>query len=185
MSKPDLDNTYASLLDSWTAFAAAKRVRRLELDLSSFLKPNRSLDEIYCFPSASSLEWKALTSLVLHSVDLVEEHLLHLFSDCPLLEKLSGLEAIEVVPALNFSCFVYKGPTINMLFADVPQLSSVSLIGAPNNRIDFCKDSVITKFDQFPFSMSQLQMLALDLDMVVVKSYYLFPNTFPEFRNIR
>ena len=96
-----------------------------------------------------------------------------------------GLEAIEVVPALNFSCFVYKGPTINMLFTDVPQLSSVSLIGAPNNRIDFCKDSVITKFDQFPFSMSQLQMLALDPDMVVVKSYYLFPNTFPEFRNIR
>ncbi|CDP17795.1 unnamed protein product [Coffea canephora] len=208
----DLDNTYAGILDSWTCFAAAKRVHRLELDLSPFHSRKTSLDEIYyCFPR--DLEWKALTSLVLNSVNVVEEQLLCLLSDCPVLEKLSvsrapslynlrlrspnnklkhlglisclGLEAIEVVSALNLFSFEYQGCRINMLFKDVPQLSSVSLKWAPNVSCDLCEDLLITKFSQVPFSISQLKTLALDLKLLVAMEFYLFPKTFSQFSNLQ
>lgn len=208
----DLDNTYAGILDSWTCFAAAKRVHRLELDLSPFHSRKTSLDEIYyCFPT--DLEWKALTSLVLNSVNVVEEQLLCLLSDCPVLEKLSvsrapslynlrlrspnnklkhlglisclGLEAIEVVSALNLFSFEYQGCRINMLFKDVPQLSSVSLKWAPNVSCDLCEDLLITKFSQVPFSISQLKTLALDLKLLVAMEFYLFPKTFSQFSNLQ
>ncbi|KAL3501250.1 hypothetical protein ACH5RR_035699 [Cinchona calisaya] len=91
----ELDKDHSTTIDSWIRFAAAKRVRRLELDLSSLFSSEnvKELEEIYSFPMdqllSGELNLKLLTSLRLIAINVCEEHVLGFLSECPLLEELS------------------------------------------------------------------------------------------------
>ncbi|XP_027096664.1 putative F-box/LRR-repeat protein At5g02930 [Coffea arabica] len=92
----DLGADESAIIDRWMEFAAARKVHRLELDLSSMLacgktyKPVKGLDDVYNFPkSGAGYYFKVLASLRLNAVDIAEQDVLNLLSDCPLLEDLS------------------------------------------------------------------------------------------------
>ncbi|XP_027152568.1 uncharacterized protein LOC113752685 [Coffea eugenioides] len=92
----DLGADESASIDRWMEFAAARKVHRLELDLSSMLacgktyKPIKGLDDVYNFPkSGAGYDFKVLASLRLKAVNIAEQDVLNLLSDCPLLEDLS------------------------------------------------------------------------------------------------
>lgn len=93
----DLGRHHTGTIDSWIAFAAARGVHRLELDLSSRNTIFKRLKDMYDFPTPARLSelchdddgLKLLTSLRLESVNIAEEHVLHFLSNCPFLEELS------------------------------------------------------------------------------------------------
>lgn len=92
----DLGTEDSASIDRWMEFAAAKKVHRLELDLSSIFacgktwKPIKDLDDIYNFPKlGGGNDFKVLTSLRLKAVNIAEQDVLNLLSVCPLLEDLS------------------------------------------------------------------------------------------------
>ncbi|KAL3503236.1 hypothetical protein ACH5RR_037685 [Cinchona calisaya] len=104
----DLDKDHSSVIESWIQFAAAKRVRRLELDLSPLFFEVKELEEIYNLPIQllGELNLKLLTSLRLNAVNVSEEHVLGFLSECPLLEELSitgapSLRKLKVVGGGN------------------------------------------------------------------------------------
>ncbi|KAL3501285.1 hypothetical protein ACH5RR_035734 [Cinchona calisaya] len=105
----DLGKDHSSMIESWIHFAAAKRVRRLELDLSSLFSSVKELEEIYNLPIQllGELNLKLLTSLRLNAVDVSEEHVIGFLSQCPLLEELSitgapSLRKLKVVGGGDF-----------------------------------------------------------------------------------
>ncbi|KAL3501211.1 hypothetical protein ACH5RR_035660 [Cinchona calisaya] len=197
----DLGKHQTTTIDSWIRYVAARKVRKLELCLSSMLALDKpcilSLEEIYNFATPGQLmkknndlgNLKSLISLRLESVDVTDEHVSYFLSEWPFLEELAiayspslhnlkvagggdqllklkylevrycmGLGHLEVTAAAsNLASFNYGGPMINMIFQDVPRLSSFSLDS------DYCEDLVHNGFKGLPFQVSQLQMLTLDL----------------------
>ena len=86
----DLDTNYACIVDKWINFAIERGVQRLFLDLRKY---NESYQGPKCFTLTSSLlsglGFKTLTSLSLQSVELTEDVLAHILSNCPLIEEIS------------------------------------------------------------------------------------------------
>ncbi|KAL3501271.1 hypothetical protein ACH5RR_035720 [Cinchona calisaya] len=133
----ELDKDHSTTIDSWTRFAAAKRVRRLELDLSSLFSSEnvKELEEIYSFPMdqllSGELNLKLLTSLRLIAINVVggsgsgDLRLKHLE-----IMRCLELERLEVSGARSLASFKYEVWYADveregyMHFQDVPQLSS-------------------------------------------------------------
>ncbi|KAL3501278.1 hypothetical protein ACH5RR_035727 [Cinchona calisaya] len=105
----------STTIDSWIRFAAAKRVRRLELDLSSLFSSEnvKELEEIYSFPMdqllSGELNLKLLTSLRLTAINVVggggsgDLRLKHLE-----IMRCLELERLEVSGARSLASFKYE-----------------------------------------------------------------------------
>ncbi|KAF7135717.1 hypothetical protein RHSIM_Rhsim08G0184100 [Rhododendron simsii] len=181
----DLDKNFACILDRWVNFAIGRRVQKLELDLTAYSGSRQSLN-YYTFPSSligvSSVN--ALIALRLKSVDLSEDILTHLLSNCPLLEELSvsyspslvnviiagpsmmkylelsfcfNLRNVEI-SATNLVSFEYFGPNLYNPLKNVPMLSELSMGG------NYCESVVFSSFCDLSKVVPQLETLVLDLD---------------------
>lgn len=184
----DLDKDFACILDRWVNFAIERRVQKLELDLTTYSGSRQSLN-YYTFPlspiGVSSLN--TLTALRLKSVDLSEDILTHLLSNCPLLEELSvsyspslvnviiagpfmikylelnfcsNLRNVEI-SATNLVSFEFFGPNLYNPLKNVPMLSELSMGG------HYCESVVSTNFRDLSNVVPQLETLMLDLDCSV------------------
>ncbi|KAL3501213.1 hypothetical protein ACH5RR_035662 [Cinchona calisaya] len=228
----DLGKDQTSTIDSWIGYAAARKVRRLELSLPSMFAKDKKckffkyLREIYNFPTPDQLmnknnnlrNLKSLISLRLESVNVTDKHVSYFLSEFPFLEELSMADApylrnlkvvggggqslklkhlelrycmefrnLEVTAAAsNLASFIYAGPMINMIFQDVPQLSSVSLYSG-----NYWDVLVRDGFEGLPFPVLQLQMLTLDFGWMMSCYKFtcpefpkLFPKLFPSLRQL-
>ncbi|OMP12793.1 putative ubiquitin-protein ligase [Corchorus olitorius] len=184
MVRFDLSDRYRGEIDEWVRFAFEKKVKRFELDLSSY---NVSCYQASCYPLTlqalplpSSI---SLTSLILKCVDINEELLENIISNSPFLECLSlgdssslvhlrvagpalclkyveiifcfSLESLEL-HAPNLLSLKYSGAKINISFVNIPNLVEISLGGEdlPYFARKLC--GLSTHF-------SKLQMLELDV----------------------
>ncbi|XVF10553.1 hypothetical protein REPUB_Repub07fG0192500 [Reevesia pubescens] len=142
----DLNDRHKRDIDEWVRFAFQKRVRRIELDLSSF-EGSFIHDKDFCYPLCSqtlgSPSSISLTSLILKQVDVSEEVLDNLISNSPVLERLCVggsrslvnltvaapslcLTYLEIINCANMKSLElhapnlfslkYSGPQINILF---------------------------------------------------------------------
>ncbi|KAJ9540694.1 hypothetical protein OSB04_027200 [Centaurea solstitialis] len=108
----NLDKTAKGAMTRWIKFAVSKNVQTLELDLSdndaNYVFPHKIFDRRRSKqPSSSSVptstvEIKFLKALVLKQVDVNDECLNKILSNCPVLEHLSIREATKLVkPKIN------------------------------------------------------------------------------------
>lgn len=202
----DLDKSSKCAIDNWVKFAIAKRVQKLELDLLENGETLRQPMRNYTFPykylsqcKGSSLTnvysnfartqpcistgLKCLKSLSLKCVNVSEEALNGLLSNCPVLHHLSihgsgelmnvkvsgsslvlkyleivfclGIETIEITN-VNLVSFSYLGPAIRLNIDDVPMLDEIS-IGEGYSGLE---NNV---FGQLSCCLNQLEVLTLDI----------------------
>ncbi|XP_057459814.1 F-box/LRR-repeat protein At2g42730-like isoform X2 [Actinidia eriantha] len=201
----DLDTNYACVVDKWINFAIERGVQRLFLDLRRYNESYQG-PKCFTFPSSllSGLGLNTLTSLSLQSVELTEDVLAHILSNCPLIEEISlkspslvnviiegppklmyfelrycmNLRNLEI-SATNLISFKYFGPIIENPFKNVPLLSEVSIGG------DYGEELVHRKFHDLSGVLSQIKRLVLEFDYMVCYSSHYIPKTFPEFRNLK
>lgn len=202
----DLDKTSKSAVDKWVDFAISKRVRKLELDLLENGEMLRQAPRNYVFPvkifdrssglsvkrkpltfsktvCGKEMEIKFLKSLFLKCVNVSEEALAKLLSNCTGLQQLSihgsgdlvnvkicgkalvlkyfeivfcfGVKSIKIKDA-NLESFSYLGPGITIKLSNLPMLKEIS-IGEGYSGFE---NNV---FGQISCCVSHLQILTLDI----------------------
>lgn len=191
----DLDSSYSSDNDSWINFALQMKARRLELDLERI---SGSSENIYRFPAQSVTAHptikNSLTHLKLNYVDVTQQLLEYLLSNCPFLEfvcvrgsqslvgaifvaaspkfkyvEISNCNSVWflMISAINLSSFKYVGPKARVEFKNVPNIADVSF-GGP-----YCLD-IVDKFQQQIIPFSQLEKLKLDMTRTVSEPFMSF-----------
>ncbi|EYU33419.1 hypothetical protein MIMGU_mgv1a0257491mg, partial [Erythranthe guttata] len=150
-----LSRTFQKDVNRWIEFAFARHVQRLELDLSKSSLVNCSLpQELLTQNTSSEIDFKPLKVLCLKSVDVTEEDIKFLLSNCPLLEelvvdrslKLLNIEAcgspilalkhLKLTRCYNLKSVMVSAPNLtsltlqkveNLLLENVPMLVEVSV----------------------------------------------------------
>ncbi|XP_034229626.1 putative F-box/LRR-repeat protein At3g58880 [Prunus dulcis] len=213
-----LDGQFTSSIDKWIQFAMKKGVEILELDF--FLNRGVAAENLYMFPGKPlglgkehlypytpnlhscgyDIGFKFLKVLHFRSVDVTDDVLEYLLSNCPGLERLAvhrtkslvnvrvggssvalkylvgehclHLKSIEICDA-NLVSFIYKGQEINLVLSNVPFLVEVSISADPT--------SIDLPFTQLSCCLPQLETLMLDICEV----YYNQKRAFPISENLK
>ncbi|CAL9003708.1 unnamed protein product [Prunus brigantina] len=184
-----LDRRFTTSIDRWIQIAMTKGVEILELEghyafpykvLGLEKGPNCFGHNIFGFKSLKVVNFK--------HVDVAEEILEYLLSNCPGLEQLTVyassnlanlrvvgsssaalkylaikhcclLESIQIREAANLVSFIYHGGSVSLLLSDVPLLTEVSI-----EEADWRVDSIRVVFPQLSRCiLSQLEILMLDI----------------------
>ncbi|KAL3501281.1 hypothetical protein ACH5RR_035730 [Cinchona calisaya] len=177
----DLGKDHSSMIESWIHFAAAKRVRRLELDLSSLFSSVKELEEIYNLPIQllGELNLKLLTSLRLNAVDVSEEHVIGFLSQCPLLEELSitGAPSLRKLKVVGGGDFKLK----HLEIIKCLELDHLEVSGARSLASFKYEESYLVQTASFPYltathvSLDPF-LLALNLSLVLLEEFPQFTN---------
>lgn len=219
----DLDKSSKVAIDKWLKFGMTKMAQKIELDLlengetlrhpsRNYTFPYKSLSKIMVSslrgscPSNQGLSLgpimglKILKIISLKSVNVNDEALQFLLSNCPVLEYFSihgsgelvdvkitgkslalqcfeivfcsGIKSIEIYD-VNLAAFTYLGAKIELFISNVPKLDEVS-IGQGYSGLEK------KVFGQLSCCLHQLEILTLDIYRPVVSkiSYLHFPLLF-------
>ncbi|OMO79499.1 hypothetical protein CCACVL1_13641 [Corchorus capsularis] len=199
----DLDERYKPDIDKWVRFALEKKVKRFELDFSSYKDRVHYMGH-YNYPlSLEALPLPSsifLTSLILKMVAVSDQVLENFISNCPFLESLCVggsrslvhlrvpgsslcLKYVEVtycknlksleLHAANLLSLKYTGLSTAISFMNIPNLVELC-VGGKYQQYFVHNLPILSK------SFSQLQKLALDLD---IKPYFLHMRNIKWFQN--
>ncbi|CAL8177071.1 unnamed protein product [Prunus armeniaca] len=210
-----LNSRFRSSIDKWIQIAMEKGVETLVLKFS--LQNSVGSKKMYAFPhKLLGLEKRNLHShlpslrpcgykigfhnlkvLLFKCVDVTDEVLEYLLSNCPVLEQLTvsetkslvnirvvhpsvtlkhlvikyccALKSIEISGA-NIISFMYRGVVMNLLLSNVPLLVEVSL-----SHISLHPASIKLYSSQLSCYLSQLEILMLDITGSVYDQEHVFP----------
>ncbi|KAM7471580.1 hypothetical protein LguiA_009763 [Lonicera macranthoides] len=204
-----MNASYSGELDSWINFAAEKRVRRLELNLSTTFGFGHF--DPYSFPSVDKLKhcppyFTVLASLCLINVDVTEEVLDYVLANCPSLEQLclegsSTLANLKICGGASLKLkhlVLYRCEPLENLVISAPNLVSFTYTG-PKKVVPFKNAPLLSELclgDQychfFIFKASQqldylskIQKLTLILpEKVIIKGGFI-PTDLPKFFNLK
>ncbi|KAL5562031.1 hypothetical protein UlMin_031778 [Ulmus minor] len=131
----DLNRSFSDYLDRWIEFAAEKRVKRFELDLSNIYGrvPGDAYSPNFLMPSAIPWEnrkdrFNFLTDLALSAVDISGEGIESLLANFPCLERLR-IRRLKRLDKLNVA-----GPSLKLKSLEIVNCNLVGTleISAPN-----------------------------------------------------
>ncbi|KAH7850337.1 hypothetical protein Vadar_031246 [Vaccinium darrowii] len=203
-----LDKSHEEIISSWINFAIKKQVRVLQFDLGLGLD-----NEHYTFPSLSHLgfsSFKNLSTLYLSRIDIADQVIADILSNCPLLEELSvrycstlvdvkvfvgpnsilNLKHLEIfkcalinsieISAVNLVSFKYIGAMISLSIKNAPLLAQLEIGGGHCCWLDYDLGGLLLVHP------CQLERLVLDLNsMPLVNTMKAFFRGFVEFSRVK
>ncbi|XP_016647908.1 PREDICTED: uncharacterized protein LOC107880546 [Prunus mume] len=163
------DRRFTTSIDRWIQIAMTKGVEILELefflgdgviDKGHYAFPYKvlGLEKVPNFFGHNFIGFKSLKVVNFKHVDVAEEILEYLLSNCP------GLEQLSIREAANLVSFIYYGGSVSLLLSDVPLLTEVS-----TEEADWGVDSIRVVFPQLSCCiLSRLEILMLDITPVTL-----------------
>lgn len=159
----NLDESNRTWIDGWVGFALARKVPRLELNLTSLgsRQCRRQDDEFYTFPyhllhtHKGNLDFKFLITISLNNVNVNGETLEFFLSNCPLLEDLSVSESNDLLTLMVIGPF----PSLKRLeISSCSRLNSVEIRDASLVHLKYRGKSI-------PFLLENVPLLVgLDVE---------------------
>lgn len=203
-----LGKSYEEVISSWINFAIKKQVRVLELDLGFGLDNHH-----FTFPSLSHLgfsSFKNLSALYLSRIDITDQVIADILSNCPLLEELSvrycsslidvqvnagpnsilSLKHFEIfrcgliksieISAVNLISFKFIGAMISLSIKNAPILAQLEIGG------HYCYGLISDLGGLLLVHPCQLERLVLDLNcMTPVDAMKVFLRGFVQFCRVK